>query len=367
MRREAFVLALCACGTGVPATSTFDAGRDEPAPIDTSPGPNDALDASAPVGVACTAGTVRVVATTSALVDQGPLVDDDFVYWTELETEADADVTQGTWSLVPAVHRAGKLGESPTRLFATGVHRAAYGTVPYFAIDASAAYWIGDTDGNFGDVVRAAKDGTSQTNLVAGLAAPYALRRAGSTLFFISGETLYAIDTDGTNERVVATPWTATDYAIGATHVYGIAGDVVRVARTGGAVERIAAVAPGIRYEGVSVGDDGYVYVVEKKVMSGSWVQSASVLKVATDGGTPSIFVASFAANFPVNDALFTTADGACVVYTTLEGVFRTCSGVSSGAIGPGFALQAPVIDATSIYWRARTASGTAIYAACKM
>lgn len=369
MRREAFALLLCACGTNAPGTSVFDSGRDEPPVKDFSAGPDDALDASAPTGVACTPGSVRVVATTSGLVDQGPLVDGDFVYWTEVETDADADTTQGYWwSGIPALHRAGKLGENPTRLFTTGVHRSSYGNTRYFAIDEAAAYWIANDPSTFGAVVRAAKDGTSQTKLVSGLAAPFDLHRAGSTLFFVSGQSLYSIDVDGTHERLVAAPWNATDFAVGATHVYGVYGGLVRVARTGGDVEPLATPSTNVRWEGVSVGDDGFVHVIEKQVTGGGWVQSANVLRIATDGRTPSVFVAGIATNFGVSEPLFTTTDGACLAYTTLEGVFRACSSVSSTAIGPGHALEAPVVDSTSIYWRARDNAGNSvIYAACRL
>jgi hypothetical protein len=77
-------------------------------------------------------------------------------------------------------------------------------------------------------------------------------------------------------------------------------------------------------------------------------------------------------AEFPPVDHLFTTVDGSCLVYTTLTGVFRRCSstgyGTADEAIGPGHALEAPVVDATSIYWRTQQSpAATTIFAACKM
>jgi len=366
MRREAFALVLCACGTSAPATSTFDAGRDEVPPADYSPGPDDAIDASAPTGVACTPGSVRVVATSSKMVFDGPRIDDDFVYWTEGEP-SDAGQWNGSYFGTLAVHRAGKLGEAPTRVFGTSssITNVTYG--PFFAIDSTSAYFS-DYSGGFGAVVRSNKDGSSSQVLASGLPAPRELERAGDSLFFTSGTSLYSIDIDGTNERVVDTNWTAREYAVGSTHVYAIDenGDVVRVSRFGGAVERLVPGGSGIVHQGLSVGDDGYVYVVELVEPFG-WVKTANVLRVSTDGKTPYVFLHDVATEFPPGDELFTTSDGDCLVYSTLQGVFRSCPGGSSAAIGPGHALEAPVVDATSIYWRTQSQGTTTIYAACKL
>jgi hypothetical protein len=91
MRREVFALAWCACGTSTPATSTFDAGRDEPP--DHSPGLDDA--------------------------------------------------TQGYWwgAGDTALYRADKLGGNATRLFATSPVATNVASVPFFAVDATSAYW----------------------------------------------------------------------------------------------------------------------------------------------------------------------------------------------------------------------------------
>lgn len=367
MGREVFALFLFACGT--PATSTFDAG-DEPPAVDRSPGPDDALDASAPIGVACTPGSVRTIAPTpNRLVYDGPRLDDAFVYWTEDDLTADADVTQGYWwgDYEMAVHRADKLGTNATRLFGTSSKITNINALPFFVVDATSAYWIAYTSGGLGDVVRGAKDGSSQQMLVSGVPSPRALEIAGDTLFFESGSSLDSIHVDGTNERVVREDWSATEYVVGATHVYAVdQGRVVRVTLAGEILEPLVAATTGVAYEGLSVGNDGYVYAMQLIDQAGV-ARTANVLRIPTDGKTPSIVVPNVAAGFPTSEHLFTAIDGACVVHTTFEGVSRTCSGVTTN-IGPGVALEAPVVDSTSIYWRARADDGTTvIYAACKL
>jgi hypothetical protein len=368
MRREVFALAMCACGTSTPATSTFDSGRDEPAVKDFSPGPDDAVDASAPTGIACTPGSVRVVAMVKSFVDDGPRVDDGFVYWTQAEPDADADVLQGYWwAGFMTVLRADKLGESPTRLFGTSSIVRRFDALPFLQVDETNAYWIDYTAAGFGDIVRGAKDGSSQQALVSGVPTPRELEIAGDTLFFESGSSLYSIGVDGSNERVVRETWSATEYAVGATHVYAIdQGRVVSVTRTGEILEPLVEQTPDVAYEGLSVGDDGYVYAIQL-IEKGGFVMTANVLRIATDGKTPAIVVPDVQSDFPPSQRLFTTTDGPCLVYTTSQGVFRRC-GATNVAIGPNAALEAPVVDSTSIYWRAQTdASTTVIYAACKM
>jgi hypothetical protein len=364
MRREVFALVLCACASK-PATSTFDSGAQEPPAVDYSPGPDDAVDASAPMGVACTPGTVRVVATTSQLLD-GPRVDDSFVYWSEIEPEADA--MQGYWwSGVLALHRAGKNGENPVRLFGTEYRVTNLEGFPYFTVDATSAYWIAYTGGGFGDIMRGAKDGSLQHALVSGVPTPRALEIAGDTLFFESGSSLYSIGVDRTNERVVRETWSATEYVIGATHVYAVdQGRIVSVTRTGEILEPLVELTVGVTYEGLSVGDDGYFYVIQKNGEP-SFSKISNVLAVPTDGKTPSVIVPSVQTYLPASEHLFTASDGDCLVYTTRAGVFRRCAGADI-AMGPGEALEAPVVDSTSIYWRAHTdAATTVIYAACKL
>ena len=369
MGREVFALFLFACGSSTPATSTFDAG-DEPPPKDFSPGPDDALDASAPLGVACTPGTVRFIATSKHVLD-GPRVDDGFVYWSETEAAADADVTQGYWwgsySNLFALHRADKVGGDAARLFGTSSKVTNVDALPFFVVDATSAYWIENKGGGFGDIVRGAKDGSSQQVLVSGIPGPRALEIAGDTLFFESGSSLDSIRIDGTNERVVREDWSASEYVVGATHVYATdRGRVFRVTRTGEILEPLVSATTGVAYEGLSVGDDGYVYAMQL-IEQVDWVRTANVLRIPTNGKTPSVVVADVQGNFPATEHLFTAADGACVLHTTLEGISRTCSGATTN-IGPGAALEAPVVDSTSIYWRAHTdLATTVIYAACKL
>lgn len=291
------------------------------------------------------------------------------VYWSETEADADADVTQGYWwgdgSKLFALHRD-KLGGNATRLFGTTSTIRNFSALPFFAVDASNAYWISYTTGGFGDIVRGAKDGSSQQTLVAGVPTPRELEIAGDTLFFVSGTSLYSIRVDGTNERLVRDAWSATEYVVGATHVYAAdGGGIVRVTRTGEILEPIVPHAVGVAYEGLSIGDDGYVNAIQLIEPRGV-VQTANVLRVSTDGKTPSIVVPNVQSELLPTDHLFTAVDGTCLVYTTLQGVFRRCA--EPVAIGPGQALEAPVMDATSVYWRAHTdLATTVVYAACKL
>lgn len=369
MRR--FVIACCflACGADAPST-TPDAGEaGEPPPAkqayDASPGPNDALDAAVPMGAACTPGSVRIVASIASTLAQGPLVDDAYAYW--LEGEAAGDASEGYWwSGVGAVHRADKLGGGAGRLFSTD-SRAVVAGQPLLALDASSAYWIDNPESAaFGDVMRGYYDGSSATPLVAGVASPRALVLAGNTLFFESGTALLAIDADGSNERTVATKWSASEYVVGASYVDAIVdGKPVRVARAGGELEPLLlAPTPDVAYEGLSVGDDGYVYAVALTEQDG-FVADASVVRIPTDGGSPTKLGPPIAQEIPSTLRLVTATDGGCVYYSSPTGVFRQCGGAAQ-AIGPGPAVAPPAIDATSVYWAVKNGDATVVEAWCK-
>ncbi len=151
--------------------------------------------------------------------------------------------------------------------------------------------------------------------------------------------------------------------------MYGTDGEsIVRVDRNGGPIETLVAAALSVRYQGLSVGDDGYVYAIESRQFGAF---SANVIGVPTvENKTPSVIVQDVQDDVLTTDQLFTTVDGSCLVYTTRAGVFRRCpstAGDTISAIGPGYALEAPVVDATSVYWRTLDANATVIYAACKM
>ena len=368
MRR--FVIACCflACGTDAPST-TFDAGEGGELPpakqaFDASPGPNDALDASVPIGAACTPGSVRIVASIASAFDEGPLVDDANVYW--LEGEPGADASEGYWwAGVGAVHRADKLGGGAARLFSTG--SLVVPPQPLLALEGSSAYWIDNHESAaFGDVMRGNPDGSSATPLLAGVATPRALEVAGGTVFFASGTSLVAIDADGSNEHTVATKWSASEYVVGASYVDAIVdGKPMRVARAGGSLEPLLlAPTPDVAYEGLSVGDDGYVYAVALTEQDG-FIADASVVRIPTDGGTPIKLGPPIAQEIPSTLRLVTATDGGCVYYSSPTGVFRQCGGAAQ-AIGPGPAVAPLAIDATSVYWAVQNGDATVVEAWCK-
>ena len=368
MRRIVIACCFLACGADAPAT-TFDAGdAGEPPPakqtFDASPGPNDALDASVPVGAACTPGSVRIVASIAGGFDEGPLVDDAYVYW--LEGEAGGDASEGYWwAGIGAVHRADKLGGGAARLFSTDSR--ALPPHPLFAIDASSSYWIDTHEGAaFGDVMRGDPDGSSPTPLAAGLASPRALEVAGGTVFFASGTSLLAIDTDGSNERTVASGWSASEYVVGAAYIDAIVGGKpMRVARSGGALEPLLiAPTPGGEDEGRSRGDDGDVYAVALTEQDG-FIADASVVRIPTDGGSPTKLGPAIAQEVPSTLRLVTAIDGACVYYSSPTGVFRRCNG-DTQAIGPGPAVTPFAIDSTSVYWAVQNGDATILEAWCK-
>jgi len=367
MRRYLLTLALCACGSSPPLSSTFDAGPLPPAtklPFDASPGPDDELDAALSVGPTCAPGTVRVIAST-ALLD-GPRLDDAWVYWTVGEPGGDS--SQGYWwNDVEAIHRADKLGASSTRLFSTDSFVSRPSSTE-FAIDAAHAYWVDNHEGYaFGDVVRGDKDGSNATALVAGIEVPHDLKLAGETLFFVSGTSLLSIDVDGTNERPITENWTPSEWVVGAASIDAIVnGEPVRIARTGGASEPLLlSPAAGVKYEGLSIGADGYVYAVALDDKD-HFISSGSVVRIPTDRGTPTPVGSPFTTNAPDTISFYTAVDGNCVYFTTTEGVFQQCEG-GARAIGAGPASAPPVIDSTSVYWAAEAPDGTAtIYAWCK-
>jgi hypothetical protein len=367
MQRLFFVGLACACGSSsgsVFHTNGDDAAYPPPVVIDAAPGPDDIIDASLPTGIACTPGEVRVITALDASTFEfsNLVVDDTSIYWRGFDPDAAMDATQGYWWAQTAAFRADKSGSAPARLFPTSsLGRSLLdGT---FTVDATNAYWVEPSDSGFGSILRGAKDGSTSTPLVSGIAAPSRLEVASGMLYFVSGSWLMRIGVDGTNEASIAqTASPFTEYVVGDEAIYAIeSGQPVRVSRSGGAFESmiIAPNAPNARYEGLSLGNDGFVYMTQI-AGEGYYVASASIVRIATDRGTPLAVTAPFdLQSVETTQIHFTARDGDCTYYSTGQGLFSTCR----GAIGSGPVIAAPAIDSTSVYW----ATTSAIYAWCKM